>query len=131
MTAFDGQRDSRGAAAPPLGSKEVEFVNSDDQILDEGSAGVDRATLLRRIALGGAALSVPSLLTAQEAFGAVNGAANYPSHPKWKFAFINHVTTNPFFVPTQYGAADAAAIVNCSYTWSGSTKADVGEMLNA
>ena len=22
------------------------------------------------------------------------------SHPKWKFVFVNHVTTNPFFVPT-------------------------------
>jgi hypothetical protein len=32
-------------------------------------------------------------------------------------------------VPTQYGAADACALVNCSYTWTGSTKADVGEML--
>src|SRR5204863_6214412 len=56
---------------------------------------------------------------------------NYPRHPRWKFAFINHVSTSPFFVPTQYGAADACALVRCRYTWSGSTKADVGEMLNA
>jgi simple sugar transport system substrate-binding protein len=108
-------------------------VDSEDQIHLEGSAGVDRAALLRRIALGGAALSVPALASAQEAFGAssAGGGGNYPSHPKWKFAFINHVTTNPFFVPTQYGAQDAAALVNVSYTWSGSTKADVGEMINA
>jgi simple sugar transport system substrate-binding protein len=95
--------------------------------------GVDRASLLRRIAVGGAALSIPSLLAAQEALGASDGAAAavYPKHPKWKFAFINHVTTNPFFVPTQYGAADAAKLVDVSYTWTGSTKADVGEMINA
>ncbi len=108
-------------------------MDSEDQVLSEGSAGVDRAALLRRIALGGAALSVPALAAAQEALGAssAGGGGNYPSHPKWKFAFINHVTTNPFFVPTQYGAQDAAALVNVSYTWSGSTKADVGEMINA
>jgi simple sugar transport system substrate-binding protein len=108
-------------------------VNSEDQIPSEGSAGVDRATLLRRLAVGGAALSIPALATAQEAFGAsaAGGGGNYPSHPKWKFAFVNHVTTNPFFVPTQYGATDACALVNCSYTWGGSEKADVGEMLTA
>ena len=108
-------------------------MNSEDQVPSEGSAGVDRATLLRRLAIGGAALSIPALATAQEAFGAsaAGGGGNYPSHPKWKFAFVNHVTTNPFFVPTQYGAADACALVNCSYTWGGSEKADVGEMLNA
>jgi len=27
-------------------------------------------------------------------------AGDFPSTPAWKFAFVNHVTTNPFFVPT-------------------------------
>jgi simple sugar transport system substrate-binding protein len=97
--------------------------------------GFDRTGLLKRIAAGGAALSIPALLEAQSAFAAPGGVAtgggNYPNHPKWKFAFINHVTTNPFFVPTQYGAADAGALVKVGYTWTGSTKADVGEMINA
>ena len=106
-------------------------MNSEDEIVSQESGGIDRAALLRRIALGGAAVSLPALASAEAAFGASNGAAVYPRHPKWKFAFINHVTTNPFFVPTQYGAADAAALVNVSYTWGGSTKADVGEMINA
>ena len=104
--------------------------------LTEAGGSVDRAALIRRIAAGGAALSLPALLSAKEAMAAparpsAGGGGNYPSHPKWKFAFINHVTTNPFFVPTLYGASDAAALVNVSYTWSGSEKADVGEMLNA
>jgi simple sugar transport system substrate-binding protein len=129
---LQAQRDSRGAG-DHHGQKEVEFVNSEDQVPFEGAAGVDRATLLRRMALGGAALSVPALAEVEKAFGAssAGGGGNYPSHPKWKFAFINHVTTNPFFVPTQYGAQDAAALVNVTYTWSGSTKADIGEMINA
>ena len=108
-----------------------------NELTDLGAeGGVDRAALLRRIAAGGAALSVPALLSAKDAFAApalpaAGGGGKYPSHPKWKFALICHVTTNPFFVPTQYGAADAAALVNVTYTWGGSTKADVGEMLNA
>ena len=69
----------------------------------DSPGGLDRASLLKRIGVGGAALSLPALLQAQKAMGATaaGGGGNYPSHPKWKFAFINHVTTNPFFVPTQ------------------------------
>jgi simple sugar transport system substrate-binding protein len=108
-------------------------VSSDDRVESELAGGIDRAALMRRIALGGAAASVPALVSAQQAFGATaaGGGGNYPSHPKWKFAFINHVTTNPFFVPTQYGAQDAGALINSTFTWTGSTKADVGEMINA
>ena len=53
------------------------------------------------------------------------------SHPKWKFVFVNHVTTNPFFVPTIYGAQDACSLLGCSYQWTGSTTADVSQMVNA
>jgi simple sugar transport system substrate-binding protein len=119
----------------------VDFEDVGGDALEEVEAGepggpaqgLDRSSMLRRLALGGAALSAPALLNVQNALAATaaGGGGNYPSHPKWKFAFINHVTTNPFFVPTQYGAADACALVNCSYTWTGSTTADVGQMLNA
>ena len=30
-----------------------------------------------------------------------------------KFVFVNHVTTNPFFVPTKYGAEDACTLLGC------------------
>jgi simple sugar transport system substrate-binding protein len=96
----------------------------------ETPAGFDRASLLKRLGLGGAALSLPALLQAQKALAAAGGG-DYPSHPTWKFAFVNHLTDDPFFVPTQYGAADAAALVNVTYTWSGSKTGDVGEMLKA
>src|SRR5579883_1778865 len=59
------------------------------------------------------------------------GGGNYPSHPKWNFVFVNHVTTNPFFVPTQYGIQDACALVNCTYQWTGSESSNVSEMVNA
>jgi len=41
------------------------------------------------------------------------------------------VTTNPFFVPTQYGAADACKLLGCSYQWTGSESSNVSQMVNA
>jgi simple sugar transport system substrate-binding protein len=100
--------------------------------LERETGGMDRSSLLKRIAIGGAALSVPTLASVEAAMGATNGGAtSYPSHPKWKFVFVNHVTTNPFFVPTQYGADDACTLVNCSYQWTGAEDGDVAKMINA
>jgi simple sugar transport system substrate-binding protein len=45
--------------------------------------------------------------------------------------FVNHVTTNPFFTPTQYGAQDACALLGCQFQWTGSETAKVPEMVNA
>ena len=108
---------------------------SDDERsgLENDAGGMNRGSLLKRLALGSAALSIPSLAAVEAAVAAPAAATAtvFPKHPKWKFAFVNHVTTNPFFVPTQYGAADAAKMIDASYTWTGSTKADVGEMINA
>ncbi len=56
---------------------------------------------------------------------------SFPSHPRWKFTFVNHVTTNPFFVPTQYGIQDACALLGCDYQWTGSANSIVSEMVNA
>ena len=41
------------------------------------------------------------------------------------------MTTNPFFVPTQYGAEDACKLLGCSYQWTGSENSNVNEMVNA
>ena len=49
----------------------------------------------------------------------------------YKFTFVNHVTTNTFFVPTQYGIADACKLLGCSYQWTGSQSSNVSEMVNA
>src|SRR5437764_1179008 len=59
-------------------------------------------------------------------------AGDFPSTPAWKFTFVNHVTTNPFFVPTQYGLADAAALLNIPKpAWTGSDKANIPDMVSA
>jgi simple sugar transport system substrate-binding protein len=95
----------------------------------------DRRTLLKRIGLGAAALSIPSAVVASPTFGAVTEAVAadsfIKSHPNWKFVFVNHVTTNPFFVPTIYGAQDACSLLGCSYQWTGSTTSDISQMVNA
>jgi simple sugar transport system substrate-binding protein len=60
-----------------------------------------------------------------------NSSGVFGDQKKMRFAFVNHVTTNPFFVPTRYGADDACALLNCSYQWTGSESANVNEMVNA
>lgn len=62
--------------------------------------------------------------------GAV-GAGNFPETPAWNFVFVNHVTTNPFFVPTVYGIEDASAILGTTHQWTGSEVSEIGEMVNA
>ena len=49
----------------------------------------------------------------------------------YKFTFVNHVTTNPFFTPTQYGIEDACAFFGCSFQWTGSQTSTVTEMVSA
>lgn len=83
----------------------------------------------RRVMLGGAALG--SVLAAMGGAAPAARAAGIPSHPKWRLVFVNHVTTNPFFVPTQYGIADACAAMGCDYQWTGSATSNAAEMVNA
>jgi simple sugar transport system substrate-binding protein len=94
----------------------------------------------RRTALGGAGAGMATLLleacgssgtTSSVAAGGGASSVFAPSKSSLKFTFVNHVTTNPFFVPTQYGAADACKLLGCSYQWTGSQTSNVGEMVNA
>ncbi|WP_127901661.1 sugar ABC transporter substrate-binding protein [Solirhodobacter olei] len=82
-------------------------------------------------ALGAGALATLATLGATPALAADGGDGNFPKHKKWKFVFVNHVTTNPFFVPTQYGIQDACALLGCTYQWTGSQKSIASEMVNA
>jgi simple sugar transport system substrate-binding protein len=87
---------------------------------------------MRGAAIAGAGGSIAALLAAcQQGTTSAGGQGNFPSHPKWKFTFVNHVTTNPFFVPTQYGIQDASALLGTDFQWTGSDKSDVSQMVNA
>ncbi|HXN36575.1 MAG TPA: sugar ABC transporter substrate-binding protein [Solirubrobacteraceae bacterium] len=97
-------------------------------------SGFDRRAFLRRTALTGvAAGSVGTLLSACGSSASSGGgsAEVFGSHPNYKFVVVNHVTTNPFFTPTQYGAADACKLLGCSYQWTGSESSNVSQMVNA
>jgi simple sugar transport system substrate-binding protein len=103
---------------------------------DVGRPGFDRRAFLRRGALTGlAAGSVGSLLSACGSSASSSGSSGsdavFGSHPKYKFVFVNHVTTNPFFTPTQYGAADASKLLGCEYQWTGSENSNVAQMVTA
>jgi len=77
----------------------------------------DRGGLLRRA--GAVALS------------AAGAKPFLQAHPRWRFVFVNHATTNPFFVPARYGIADACSIFGVEADWTGSQRSDVGEMVDA
>lgn len=62
---------------------------------------------------------------------ATAGAGNFPETPEYNFVFVNHVTTNPFFVPTVWGIEDASSILGTSHQWTGSEVSEIGEMVNA
>jgi simple sugar transport system substrate-binding protein len=59
------------------------------------------------------------------------GKGSFPSTPKWKFVFVNHVTTNPFFQATQYGIQDACDLLGVTYQWTGSETSNVSQMVEA
>jgi len=69
--------------------------------------------------------------SAQSSSGGSPASGIFKAKPKMKFVFVNHVTTNPFFVPTRYGAEDACKLLGCTYQWTGSQNSNVNEMVNA
>jgi simple sugar transport system substrate-binding protein len=75
---------------------------------------VNRAELLRRAAVA-----------------AVSPSAFLQPHPRWRFTFVNHATTNPFFVPARYGIGDACSLFKVFSVWTGSKRSDVSEMVAA
>src|SRR5262245_15731249 len=89
------------------------------------------AGMLSASAAAAALLSACSADNKSDSNKSGNGVGDFPETPKWKFVFVNHVTTNPFFTPTQYGAADACALLAASYQWTGSKDSSVPEMVSA
>ena len=89
------------------------------------------AGLFSATAAASALISACSSSTNSSAGTSKAVAGNFPSTPKWQFWFVNHVTTNPFFTPTQYGLADAAALLDLpTPKWGGSETSTVSQMTN-
>jgi simple sugar transport system substrate-binding protein len=103
-----------------------------------GLTGVARRRLLSGAGLVSATAAASALLSACSAENkagsqgsAGQGVGAFPRTPKWRFVFVNHVTTNPFFTPTQYGAQDACSLLGCDFQWTGSKDSVTSEMVNA
>jgi len=92
-----------------------------------------RRRLLAGTGLVSASLAASALLAAcsDDKPTATGAVGNFPSTPKWKFVFVCHVTTNPFFTPTQYGAEDACKLLGAEFQWTGSINSVVAEMVDA
>jgi simple sugar transport system substrate-binding protein len=95
--------------------------------LTGGAAGIV-ATML---AACGSSSDGGSKATATAQAAQEGGGGVFAQTSKLKFVLVNHVTTNPFFVPTKYGAEDACKLLGCSYQWTGSETSNVNEMVNA
>ena len=85
-----------------------------------GLPAVTRRRLVSGAGLASTALAATALLSACGEEKTAAAIGNFPKTPKWKFVFVCHVTTNPFFTPTQYGAEDAAKLLGIEYQWTGS-----------
>jgi simple sugar transport system substrate-binding protein len=81
---------------------------------------LDRAGVLK---LAAAALAGTAVRTGPDTFP--------QPHPRWRFVFVNHALTNPFFVPAKAGSHDAAQVFGTSVEWTGSVSSNVGEMVKA
>ncbi len=119
----------------PVVDEAIETLNMKDgpsrRRLLEG-AGLFSATAAASALI--AACSSSSSSSAQATNTANAAAGNFPSTPKWKFTFVNHVTDNAFFTPTQYGFQDAAALLGLpTPAWTGalSTQPTNSTMLSA
>jgi simple sugar transport system substrate-binding protein len=99
--------------------------------------GPTRRTLLSGAGMVSATAAAGALLAACGSTGSPAAAAStkglagdFPKTPYWQFWFVNHVTTNSFFVPTQYGFQDAAALLHLPVPkWTGSTNSIASQMV--
>jgi simple sugar transport system substrate-binding protein len=102
--------------------------------LTGGAAGIAAMILQACGGSSSSSSSSGSSSTVSSASAATGGSAASGifgfSKPQ-KFTMVNHVTTNPFFTPTQSGAADASKLLGCSYQWTGSATSNVAEMVNS
>lgn len=103
--------------------------------MSDAQVATSRRSALKFLGAGGGAVAASALLTAcngvqgNESSG---GAGAFPGTPAWRFTFINHVTTNSFFVPTRTGMTDAAKLLGLpDPQWTGSPEGNVSEMANA
>jgi len=122
----------------PVVDEAIETLNMKDgptrRRLIEG-AGLFSATAAASALIAACTSSSSSSATSTSSASATSTAkavaGNFPATPAWQFWFVNHVTTNLFFVPTQNGMADAAKLLGLpTPRWGGSTTSTASEMVS-
>jgi len=119
----------------PVVDEAIETLNMKDgpsrRRLLEG-AGLFSATAAASALIAACSSSTSSsATTATSSATAKAVVGNFPSTPAWQFWFVNHVTTNLFFVPTQNGMADAAKLLGLpTPKWGGSTTSSATQMVS-
>lgn len=119
----------------PVVDEAIETLNMKDgpsrRKLLEG-AGLFSATAAASALIAACSSSSSSSATPTGSASATAAAVgNFPKTPAWQFWFVNHVTTNLFFVPTQNGMKDAAALLGLpAPKWGGSTTSSATEMVS-
>ena len=124
-----------GKVAPKV-EEAIETLNMKD--------GTTRRRLLAGTGLVSATAAASALLSACSSSSSASSSSSsstaataagsnpFAKTPAWQFWFVNHVTTNSFFVPTQYGMADAAALFGLPVPkWTGSANSVASEMVSA
>jgi simple sugar transport system substrate-binding protein len=122
------------------------IVKKIDPVVDEAiqtlnmKDGPSRRRLLEGAGLFSATAAASALIAACSSSSSSTAApvkaaaGNFPSTPKWQFTFVNHVTDNSFFTPTQYGFTDCAALLGLPTPhWTGalSTQPTTATMLSS
>jgi simple sugar transport system substrate-binding protein len=95
------------------------------------TGGIAGIAALALEACGGSSSASKSTASAATTSSGSSAAAIFGVSETYKFTMVNHVTTNPFFTPTQNGASDACKLLGCTYQWTGSQTSNVSEMVNA
>jgi simple sugar transport system substrate-binding protein len=123
----------------PVVDEAIETLNMKDgpsrRKLLEG-AGLFSATAAASALIAACTSSSSSSATPTAGASSSSAAAkavvgNFPATPAWQFWFVNHVTTNLFFVPTQNGMADAAKLLGLpGPKWGGSTTSSATQMVS-
>src|SRR5580700_1332318 len=122
----------------PVVDEAIETLNMKDgptrRRLIEG-AGLFSATAAASALIAACTSSSSSSASSSASASASSTAAtagSFPKTPPWQFWFVNHVYTNTFFVPTQYGFADAAALLGIpTPKWGGSAStSSVSQMVS-
>jgi simple sugar transport system substrate-binding protein len=119
----------------PVVDEAIETLNMQDgpsrRRLLEG-AGLFSATAAASALIAACTSSSSSSASSSSTTAAAKAAAgNFPTTPKWQFWFANHASTNAFFAPTQYGFADAAALLGLpTPKWGGDPNQSVTNQVN-